>query len=183
MPLGPWFRHGELREGFAPLGFGSRLALDVDPVNIDPTILHPISARETRIEAARSWLATDYSVEFHLLLVDRSNEAITIADPMQRHLNRIQQNSRFTLARQIQFFSVTDGQTTDLRVVIPDEIESWGEAIAKFLSPSQSAARAQEDSPLSRFFRTNPLGDEDIEFARLLDHAFEVEVTGPKPAE
>src|SRR5690606_21314902 len=127
---GGWFRHGELNRSFATrAGWGQNVP-EVDPVELDPMALHTIFPYETGSESKRPWLATRYMVEFYLMIVDDNKDALSLADPNWGRLGDLRGRAGFTLDRKIQFFFVADGQTTDLRVVVPDEITTWGEDIA-----------------------------------------------------
>lgn len=188
------FHVGNLRSMFSTIGGQSIREGNWDALEVlrheqqsDPTKLVPIFSNPSYHvpkEAPRapredeSWIAGKYSIWAMLLVLESTGHAISIEELKDKY--------RFTqdpiMVNWIhQEFEIAEGAVTELRVMIPDEIDELGKALAKLqhsiLTDSNYASLRS-----SLMSRDSGRG-EPQEFANLLNHPFEVEVTGPKPAE
>lgn len=143
----------------------------------EPTPIYPFVTPEQKV---RPWLEGHYAVEFHLLVTDSKGRAVT----MPTHAIGDYVERGFRPARAFQEFSVEHNKITDITVIVPEDIESWGTKLVEFTETlSQFWSQPQTYIDLSRHLGHGPTAPGALELADLVNRPFVIEVTGPHPPE
>ncbi len=144
-----------------------------------------VPAEEPRgLNEEKRWIEGEYTIEAMLFVTDSTGEAVSLIE--DRVMGGRSSGREFKPATAPQSFSVANGKTTDLRIVVPEEIDQWGTDLADFLNEQMSDTNFERNysrAGLNSVQSGRLRGDVADKFADLLNHPFEIEVTGPHSPE